>query len=78
MQSTPTQPMVMLRLTMLAGRSPEQKVALHAALAQAAAEHLGVPLEIVRMVIVEVPTEHWSAGGVAFGAPPTPTIGDPL
>lgn len=55
--------MLILRVTMMEGRTVEQKEALMQRLSEAAARHLGVPLGEVRMVIHEVPRGHWSVGG---------------
>lgn len=55
--------MLILRVTMAEGRTAEQKAALMQRLSQAAARHLGVPLEEVRLVIYEVPKAHWGIGG---------------
>ncbi|ACL24924.1 tautomerase family protein [Chloroflexus aggregans] len=55
--------MMLLRITMLEGRSPEQKAALARELSIAAAEAFHVPLAEVRLVIHEVPPAHWTVGG---------------
>ncbi|HEY8346789.1 MAG TPA: 2-hydroxymuconate tautomerase family protein [Symbiobacteriaceae bacterium] len=55
--------MLVLRVTMLEGRTTEQKEALMARLSEAAARHLGAPLEEVRLVIHEVSVGHWGVGG---------------
>lgn len=55
--------MLVLRVTMGAGRTPEQKAALMEQLSEAAARHLDVPLNRVRLVIHEVSPEHWGIGG---------------
>jgi len=55
--------MLVLRVTMGAGRSPGQKAALMERLSEAAARHLDVPLDQVRLVIHEVSPEHWGIGG---------------
>ncbi len=68
--------MPLVQVTMIEGRSPEQKAALHAALTDAVVGAVGAPRESVRVVIYEVPAGHWSVGGVpkagpsGAGAPP--------
>jgi 4-oxalocrotonate tautomerase len=58
--------MFILRLTMLEGRTPEQKSELIRRLTDAAARHLDVPVEQIRMVIYEVPSTNWGVGGVSM------------
>ena len=55
--------MLILRVTMVEGRTAEQKAALMQRLSLAASRHLGAPLEQVRLVIYEVPRAHWGIGG---------------
>ncbi len=55
--------MLVVRMTLLEGRQAHQIEALHARLAEAAAEELGQPLAEVRTLIHELPATHWGAGG---------------
>lgn len=45
------------------GRTPEQKAALMDAITAAMVEHLGAPLDAVRVWIVEFPSTDFMAGG---------------
>ena len=49
----------------LTGRTREQKSALIREVTDAAVRTLGVKPEQVRIIINEVPPEHWGAGGVS-------------
>jgi 4-oxalocrotonate tautomerase len=55
--------MLVLKVTMLEGRTPTQKAALIHQLSIAAAQHLNQPLADVRVVIYEVPKHAWGSGG---------------
>ena len=55
--------MLVLKLTMMEGRSAEQKEELISKLSEAASEHLGWPLKEVRMVIYEVQKQDWGIAG---------------
>lgn len=55
--------MLIIRMTMMQGRSDDQKRALIERLSAAAGKRLGVPLEDVRMTIVEVPATNWGVAG---------------
>jgi 4-oxalocrotonate tautomerase len=50
-------------MTMMEGRSVEQKEELIGRLSEAGSRHLGWPLEEVRMVIYEVQKEEWGIAG---------------
>ena len=60
--------MLVLKVTMAEGRTIEQKEALIAWLWQAAASHLGWPLEEVRVAIYEVGEHEWGIGGRSIAA----------
>jgi 4-oxalocrotonate tautomerase len=60
--------MLVLKLTMLEGRSAEQKQALVERLTAAAAEYFDEPAEDIRIIIYEVPLANWGAGGVTIEA----------
>ena len=60
--------MLVLKVTMSQGRTPEQKEALIAQLSQAAATSLDWPLEEVRVAIYEVGDDEWGIGGRSVAA----------
>jgi 4-oxalocrotonate tautomerase len=60
--------MLIVRVTMLEGRTDEQKAELLRRVSETAARHFGVPLEQVRMVIDELPKANWGIGGVSMEA----------
>jgi 4-oxalocrotonate tautomerase len=60
--------MLIVEVTLVEGRTSEQKEQLHAALAANAATALGWDRNDVRTVIREVPPAHWGAGGQSFAA----------
>ncbi|MGB9752352.1 MAG: 4-oxalocrotonate tautomerase [Roseiflexus castenholzii] len=55
--------MLVLRVTMVEGRTDEQRAALMHRLSECAARHFDKPLEEVRLVIYEIPKTHWGVGG---------------
>lgn len=55
--------MLVLRVTMVEGRTDEQRTTLMRRLSECAARHFGLPLEEVRLVIYEIPKTHWGVGG---------------
>lgn len=55
--------MIVIKTTMMEGRTEEQKEALIKRLSEAAADELGWPLEEVRAVIYEVPKGNWGIAG---------------
>ena len=57
--------MPLIQATMIAGRSLEQKNAFFEKVTAVAVETLGVKPEQVRVVINEVPAEHWAIGGMS-------------
>jgi 4-oxalocrotonate tautomerase len=71
--------MPLIQVTMVEGRSTEQKHALIRSLSQAMSETLEVPLERIRVAIYEISPDEWGIGGEPFAvvrpggtAPPTP------
>jgi len=71
-----------IQVTMIEGRTVEQKRALVAGLAHAAVEALDVPLERVRVAIYEVSGDDWGIGDKTYAevrgpvtAPPEDTAG---
>lgn len=55
--------MLVVKVTMLEGRTLEQKEALIERLSAAAAKHLNWPLAEIRVVIYEVARSNWGIGG---------------
>lgn len=58
--------LVILRLTMMEGRTADQKRRVMRALSEAAARELECDLESVRMVIHEVPASNWGVAGISM------------
>jgi|FaiFalFF_MnMetaG_3_1042247.scaffolds.fasta_scaffold01741_6 4-oxalocrotonate tautomerase len=56
--------MVVLKVTLLEGRSLEKKRELARRLSEAAARHFGEDLQEIRLVFYEVSKEDWAVGGV--------------
>jgi len=56
--------MPLIQATIIEGRTQEQKDAFFEGVAKVASETLNAPLPSIRVVITEVPAEHWSIGGV--------------
>lgn len=56
--------MPIINVALLQGRSTEAKAALIRRLTDATVETLGVPRDAVRVLLNEVPPEHWGAAGV--------------
>jgi 4-oxalocrotonate tautomerase len=55
--------MLVLKVTIMEGRSVEQKERLIRQLSEAAGRELGYPMEEVRVIIYEVPRGNWGIGG---------------
>jgi 4-oxalocrotonate tautomerase len=55
--------MPLAQVSMLEGRTEEQKTALIAAVTEAIMESVGAPRESVRVVIYEVAKTNWGIGG---------------
>jgi 4-oxalocrotonate tautomerase len=68
--------MPLVQVTMVAGRTTEQKHALIKALSDAVSDTLGTPLERVRVAIYEVSAEEWGIGGVPHSIARGPGSGD--
>jgi 4-oxalocrotonate tautomerase len=60
--------MPLIQVTMVEGRTVEQKHALIRNLSQSMAETLEVPLERIRVAIYEVTADEWGIGGQPFSA----------
>jgi 4-oxalocrotonate tautomerase len=69
--------MPFIQVTMVSGRTVEQKHALIAGLTQAASEALGTPADRVRVAIYEVSQDDWGIGGLPHSVVrgPRPTAG---
>lgn len=55
--------MIVLQVSMLAGRTAEQKAELIRRLSEEAARHLGYPLDEVRVLLYEIAADNWGIGG---------------
>ena len=71
--------MPLIQVTMVEGRTTEQKHALIRNLSASMSETLGVPLERIRVAIYEISADEWGIGGEPFSAarpggvtPPSP------
>lgn len=60
--------MPLIQATIIAGRTQEQKDSFFEKVTAVAVETLKVKPEQVRVVINEVPAEHWAVGGVSKAA----------
>jgi 4-oxalocrotonate tautomerase len=60
--------MPLIQVTMVEGRTVEQKHALIRNLSDTLAETLDIPLERVRVAIYEVSADEWGIGGQPFAA----------
>lgn len=58
--------MPFVQVTMVRGRTVEQKRALIASVSQAVASSTGTPVERVRVAIYEVGQEEWGIGGQPY------------
>jgi 4-oxalocrotonate tautomerase len=57
--------MPLIQVQMVAGRTSEQKAALIRELAQATMRAIGAPEASIRVILNEVPAEHWGIGTVS-------------
>lgn len=57
--------MPLAQISMLEGRTEDQKRAVIEKVTQALIEAIGVPAESVRVVIQDVPKTNWGIGGVS-------------
>ncbi len=60
--------MPFVQVTMVRGRTVEQKHALIASVSAAVAQSLDTPVDRVRVAIYEVGTEEWGIGGQPYSA----------
>lgn len=56
--------MPVVEITIIEGRPDEAKQKLHEKVAQAVHEAIAAPLETIRVILREVPANHFSIGGV--------------
>lgn len=56
--------MPIMHVTILEGRSQEQKEAFFKGVTEVASQTLDVPASAVRVILNEVPKEHFAAGGI--------------
>jgi len=59
--------MPIVEVKLLEGRSKAMKAALIKSVTDAVETSLGVPRESIRVLLTEIPPEHWGAGGVPKG-----------
>lgn len=60
--------MPLVQVTMVRGRTIEQKHALIASVSTAVAQALSTPIEQVRVAIYEVSADEWGIGGQPYSA----------
>jgi 4-oxalocrotonate tautomerase len=65
--------MPIVNITLIEGRTDEDKERLHAKVADAIHEAIDAPKESIRVIINEVPPIQFSVGGVATTKSPTKT-----
>jgi 4-oxalocrotonate tautomerase len=59
--------MPIVEVTLIEGRSKEQKRALVKEVTDAVVSSIGAPIEAVRVIIREIPPEHFAVGGIPKG-----------
>ena len=57
--------MPLIQISMLPGRSAEQKKGLLRDVTDAVVRNCGVPADAVRVLITEIAPEHWAVAGVS-------------
>lgn len=58
--------MPLVEITIIQGRTPEQKRALLTEVTDAVERSIAAPREAIRVAIRELPSEHWAIGGVSI------------
>lgn len=58
--------MPLAQIHLVEGRTPEQKRALISAVTEAIAESLQTPKGNIRVVLYEIPPDHWAAGNITI------------
>jgi 4-oxalocrotonate tautomerase len=59
--------MPLVQITVIEGRTPEQKRALFASVTDAVETSLDAPRASIRVILQEVPAAHWAVGGEPKG-----------
>jgi 4-oxalocrotonate tautomerase len=59
--------MPIVEITLMEGRSPEQKKTLMKAVTEAVVSSVGAPVESVRVILREIPPAHFAVGGIPKG-----------
>ncbi len=62
--------MPIVEITLIEGRPAEAKRKLMAKVTDAIVESIGAPRESIRIILREIPGEHFAVGGIPKGAPP--------
>ncbi len=68
--------MPLIQVTMVQGRTIEQKHALIAALTDAMADTIGTPKDRIRVALYEITADEWGIGGVPFSEARAPQTGE--
>ena len=58
--------MPLIEVTLIEGRTAEQKSALITEVTDAVERSVGAPRAAIRVVIRELPPEHWAIGGISI------------
>lgn len=66
--------MPILNITLIEGRTDEQKAAMYMEVTQALQRTLGVPAESVGIIINEIPAKHFAKAGIAKTGPSQATV----
>jgi 4-oxalocrotonate tautomerase len=64
--------MPLIQVTMVQGRTVEQKHALIASLTDAMSDTLGTPRDRIRVAIYEISPDEWGVGGLPFSTARAP------
>jgi len=59
--------MPIVEITLIEGRTKDQKRALAKEVTDAVVSSVGAPIEAVRVIIREIPPEHFAVGGIPKG-----------
>ncbi len=68
--------MPLIQVTLVQGRTIEQKHALIAALTEAMHDSIGTPKDRIRVALYEITADEWGIGGVPFSEARAPQTGD--
>jgi 4-oxalocrotonate tautomerase len=61
--------MPLIQVSIIEGRPAALRSELLQGIAKVTSETLGVPVGTVRVLLTEIPAEHWTVGGVPVGQP---------